>query len=115
MDITDVEGDREGGVRTLPVLMGRDSALAFAAALLTVGVSTAVVGIVRGECLCGCGVVVPVLCATAKIFAGACSMLPYVHIQQASTGYFIPGIQHYCSILSTIVVDHLFPRQDRFI
>lgn len=49
MDITDVEGDRAGGVRTLPVLMGRDSALAFAAALLTVGVATAVVGVAEGE------------------------------------------------------------------
>ncbi|CAN0024761.1 unnamed protein product, partial [Laminaria digitata] len=38
MDIADVEGDREGGVRTLPVLLGRQAALRLAAALLTVGV-----------------------------------------------------------------------------
>lgn len=49
MDITDVEGDREGGVRTLPVLLGRDTALALAAALLTVGVGAAGAGIVEGE------------------------------------------------------------------
>lgn len=49
MDITDVDGDREGGVRTLPVLLGRDTALGLAAALLTAGVGAAGVGIVEGE------------------------------------------------------------------
>lgn len=49
MDITDVDGDREGGVRTLPVLLGRDTALGMAAALLTAGVGAAVFGIVEGE------------------------------------------------------------------
>lgn len=49
MDMTDVEGDREAGVRTLPVLLGRDAALVLAAALLTAGVGAAGVGIVEGE------------------------------------------------------------------
>ncbi|CAN0441411.1 unnamed protein product, partial [Ectocarpus fasciculatus] len=52
MDIADVEGDREAGVRTLPVLMGRQAALVFAAALLSVGVGAAGVGIFEGECAC---------------------------------------------------------------
>jgi len=36
-------------VRTLPVLLGRETALALAAAVLTVGVGAAGVGIVGGE------------------------------------------------------------------
>lgn len=52
MDIADVDGDREGGVRTLPVLLGRDMALGLAAALLTAGVGAAGVGIVEGEPAC---------------------------------------------------------------
>ncbi|CAN0165033.1 unnamed protein product [Ectocarpus sp. 12 AP-2014] len=50
MDIADVEGDREAGVRTLPVLMGRQAALVFATALLSVGVGAAGVGILKGAC-----------------------------------------------------------------
>lgn len=49
MDIADLEGDREAGVRTLPVLLGRETALALAATVLTIGVGAAGVGIVEGE------------------------------------------------------------------
>ena len=49
MDIADVEGDREGGVRTLPVLLGRQASLRLATALLTVGVLWAGLGIASGE------------------------------------------------------------------
>ncbi|CAM9527957.1 unnamed protein product, partial [Hapterophycus canaliculatus] len=48
MDITDVDGDREGGVRTLPVIMGRKAALGLAAVLLSAGVGAAGVGVVAG-------------------------------------------------------------------
>ncbi|CAM9235097.1 unnamed protein product [Choristocarpus tenellus] len=40
MDISDVEGDAAAGIRTLPVLLGVQWALAFAVILLTVGVGS---------------------------------------------------------------------------
>lgn len=52
MDIADVEGDRAAGVRTLPVLMGRQATLVFATVLLSVGVGAAGVGILEGACAC---------------------------------------------------------------
>lgn len=48
MDITDEEGDEEAGIRTIPVLLGRQTSLAFAALLLTAGVGSAAFGILSG-------------------------------------------------------------------
>lgn len=67
MDIADMEGDREAGVRTLPVLMGRQSALVFATALLSVGVGAAGVGILEGACACQSWFVVCVLAVACII------------------------------------------------
>ena len=43
-----MEGDKEGGVRTIPVMLGRQTALRLATALLTVGVGCAGLGIASG-------------------------------------------------------------------
>lgn len=48
MDISDVEGDKESGVRTLPVLLGRQASLGLAVLLLTAGVGAAGAGILSG-------------------------------------------------------------------
>ena len=50
MDVSDVEGDRAAGVRTIPVLLGRESAMAIASALLTAGVVAGGAGILSGGC-----------------------------------------------------------------
>ncbi|CAM9859264.1 unnamed protein product [Ascophyllum nodosum] len=49
MDVSDVEGDRAAGVRTIPVLLGRESAMAIASALLTAGVVAGGAGILSGD------------------------------------------------------------------
>lgn len=48
MDITDVEGDKEAGVQTLPVLLGREAALRLSVALVTAGIGFAGEGIISG-------------------------------------------------------------------
>lgn len=45
MDIGDLEGDRDAGIRTLPVLLGRETSLTLASLLLTAGVGGAGMGI----------------------------------------------------------------------
>lgn len=45
MDITDIEGDSSSGIRTLPVLLGREKSLALALMLLTAGVGCALLAI----------------------------------------------------------------------
>eukprot|EP00197_Chlamydomonas_leiostraca_P013844 CAMPEP_0202867674 /NCGR_PEP_ID=MMETSP1391-20130828/9561_1 /ASSEMBLY_ACC=CAM_ASM_000867 /TAXON_ID=1034604 /ORGANISM="Chlamydomonas leiostraca, Strain SAG 11-49" /LENGTH=313 /DNA_ID=CAMNT_0049547737 /DNA_START=559 /DNA_END=1500 /DNA_ORIENTATION=+ len=48
MDVTDMEGDRAAGVRTLPVLLGGPLAVGIATALMVCGAAVGVVGLLGG-------------------------------------------------------------------
>jgi 4-hydroxybenzoate polyprenyltransferase len=69
MDIADVDGDRSAGVRTVPVLLGRNVALVLAMTVLTAGFGATALSLHSSGC--GAGYMTALAAAAAPLYANA--------------------------------------------